>query len=642
MAVVAVELTGNISMLLPCLIASVIAAGVTRTLGLSVYDQAMFNKNLQSLQLLLRESMHNFRFASDVMLSGKDIVCIPRHCSSLYLLHIMDENRDSQFPVVDALDSRKLIGTLGRSEIFAYLRGMFHEWSMDDLLAILLPEDSHEWGNKANREASMEENKRLRTMMYNSLTMKFCAECVYPDFDTDVQVPDVPRTKQRGRAETTSSYDFIPRRKQEIWSHSFEDDLDAREMEEGEHSTGGSRDTSNIHMQNDTVSNNDADVENVSRGDYNSSYLMNDRDELPESADASISSRIATTSTASVFETTAMKNVMQRQEVLFSHQLEEELHPHEQQQQLELQQQRQQQLLPTRNRNVSWAPTLQKNEGVRSSYSPSSSSKSSSRIELDINSTEKENIGRPRVLSFVEIAVNKVSQFLQELPEGSRQSPIPIPVPADISTEESGLRVGSSLQDHELGAPAVLSGMKRSSSIENALDSYQLRRRSESHSRESNITGTGTKLGIGRVASLGDLNILHKGTMDRTLHTLWRQRAVKNALDRENHNMDFHVDNNITSASSDVEMRTDFKDALKVDVDLLQQKYTHPSRRGSENILTVSAFPFSVTKTTSMEHIYVLLEMVKLLHIYVQEDGKLIGVISRRKLLANLKASQNP
>ena len=90
------------------------------------------------------------------------------------------------------------------------------------------------------------------------------------------------------RAETTSSYDFIPRRKQEISSHSLEDDLDTREMEEFEHSTGGSRDASNIHMQHDTVSNNDADVENVSRGDYNSSYLMNDRDELPAVAAAAV------------------------------------------------------------------------------------------------------------------------------------------------------------------------------------------------------------------------------------------------------------------------------------------------------------------------------------------------------------------
>jgi hypothetical protein len=39
-----------------------------------------------------------------------------------------------------------------------------------------------------------------------------------------------------------------------------------------------------------------------------------------------------------------------------------------------------------------------------------------------------------------------------------------------------------------------------------------------------------------------------------------------------------------------------------------------------------------------MEHIYVLFEMIKLLHIYVLEDGVLSGVISRSKLLTRLKA----
>jgi hypothetical protein len=47
---------------------------------------------------------------------------------------------------------------------------------------------------------------------------------------------------------------------------------------------------------------------------------------------------------------------------------------------------------------------------------------------------------------------------------------------------------------------------------------------------------------------------------------------------------------------------------------------------------------YSVTRSTSMEHIYVLFEMIKLLHIYVLEDGVLSGVISRSKLLTRLKA----
>jgi H+/Cl- antiporter ClcA len=38
-AVIAVEMSGNLEMILPCLIVAVISAGITKALGLSVYDQ---------------------------------------------------------------------------------------------------------------------------------------------------------------------------------------------------------------------------------------------------------------------------------------------------------------------------------------------------------------------------------------------------------------------------------------------------------------------------------------------------------------------------------------------------------------------------------------------------------------------------
>lgn len=41
-AVIAVELTGNIHMLLPCLLVAVVAAGITKAHGLSVYDQGIY------------------------------------------------------------------------------------------------------------------------------------------------------------------------------------------------------------------------------------------------------------------------------------------------------------------------------------------------------------------------------------------------------------------------------------------------------------------------------------------------------------------------------------------------------------------------------------------------------------------------
>jgi H+/Cl- antiporter ClcA len=171
-AVVAIELTGNYFMLLPCLIASVVAAGITRKLGLSVYDRAMFNKGLESLQLLLQESTHGFRSASDVMCTGSDVVCITRVCSPMRLLHILDENHDSQFPLVVDDKSRKLLGTLTRFDVFEFLKAIFHERDMDELLEILLPEDYLEHEEKAFRVATKAGQKRLREKILLSFSLK--------------------------------------------------------------------------------------------------------------------------------------------------------------------------------------------------------------------------------------------------------------------------------------------------------------------------------------------------------------------------------------------------------------------------------------------------------------------------------------
>ena len=62
-AVIVVEMTGDLKLLLPCLLAAVIAAGITKANGLSVYDQGMLNRGLESFQLLLLEKDANLRVA---------------------------------------------------------------------------------------------------------------------------------------------------------------------------------------------------------------------------------------------------------------------------------------------------------------------------------------------------------------------------------------------------------------------------------------------------------------------------------------------------------------------------------------------------------------------------------------------------
>jgi hypothetical protein len=171
-AVIAIELTGNLDMLLPCLIASVISASMTRPHMMSVYDRTMMNKGLESFYLLLRESLHGFRNAADIMCSGPDMVCIPQNCSALDLLRIINSNPSTQFPVVDSLKSLKLLGTLSRSDVFEFLFIIFHEWNMNDLLLILLPVDSLEYENRMAKKESRNGIKKLRKKVTNFLSMK--------------------------------------------------------------------------------------------------------------------------------------------------------------------------------------------------------------------------------------------------------------------------------------------------------------------------------------------------------------------------------------------------------------------------------------------------------------------------------------
>jgi chloride channel 2 len=69
-AVILIEMTGEIDMLLPCLIGAVIACGITKSRSLSLYDQGMVNKGLESFELLMQNT------------AGTRTVCL--HCCSFH------------------------------------------------------------------------------------------------------------------------------------------------------------------------------------------------------------------------------------------------------------------------------------------------------------------------------------------------------------------------------------------------------------------------------------------------------------------------------------------------------------------------------------------------------------------------------
>jgi hypothetical protein len=87
---------------MPCLLAAVIASGITKHKGLSVYDQGMMNKGLDSLQLLLSGPV-SLKNASDAM--DKDYAGVPIESNVIQLIHIMAESSQDEFPIIELRSS---------------------------------------------------------------------------------------------------------------------------------------------------------------------------------------------------------------------------------------------------------------------------------------------------------------------------------------------------------------------------------------------------------------------------------------------------------------------------------------------------------------------------------------------------------
>jgi H+/Cl- antiporter ClcA len=187
-AVIAVELTNNLPMLMPCLLASVIASGITRLLGYSVYDRGMLNKGLDSLQLLLMGPV-SLQQAKQVM--ETKFSAIPLRTSLLEILHLIAESDQDEFPVVSNTDGKnKLEGSVKREELFLCIKSCFSEFGSTDLLRRLLPYDFAENFRKVVRERVFQEKKDRREKFWNSVYkavgLKITPKIVNPENQSEV------------------------------------------------------------------------------------------------------------------------------------------------------------------------------------------------------------------------------------------------------------------------------------------------------------------------------------------------------------------------------------------------------------------------------------------------------------------------
>jgi len=191
-SMIMVEMTGDLKMLLPCLVVSVIAAGITKASGISVYDIGMINKGLQTFQLLLLEKNSPQRHAGTIM--DDKVLMIFRRNTVLEIINKMQANMQQQtFPLVEEIKYQsqpgveqetetitsnvndavlaaggggggaakegihpsrlkrkvprrrfKLIGSYNRKDLFSFLETLFKDFGLLEVVRTMLPEDAAE------------------------------------------------------------------------------------------------------------------------------------------------------------------------------------------------------------------------------------------------------------------------------------------------------------------------------------------------------------------------------------------------------------------------------------------------------------------------------------------------------------------
>ena len=151
-SMIIVEMTGDLKMLLPCLVVSVVAAGITKAHGISVYDIGMINKGIQTFQLLLLEKNSPQRHAGTIM--DDQAVMVPRVDTILGLIKKLQESPQVTYPLVEELTTKKrsngarrkvkLVGCYNRRDLFAFLEMLFEQHDLLFVIRTMLPEDAAE------------------------------------------------------------------------------------------------------------------------------------------------------------------------------------------------------------------------------------------------------------------------------------------------------------------------------------------------------------------------------------------------------------------------------------------------------------------------------------------------------------------
>lgn len=116
-AVIAFEMTGQLTHLLPVLVAVIAATMVAQRLGPSIYDSIIKLKKLPYLPPIIQSGSAAHRiFVQDFM--QRDLLYVWEGCTFRYLRHLLNSKKHlNVYPYVKSADSLILFGTVERIEL---------------------------------------------------------------------------------------------------------------------------------------------------------------------------------------------------------------------------------------------------------------------------------------------------------------------------------------------------------------------------------------------------------------------------------------------------------------------------------------------------------------------------------------------
>eukprot|EP01087_Luapelamoeba_hula_P019081 TRINITY_DN6276_c0_g1_i2.p1 TRINITY_DN6276_c0_g1~~TRINITY_DN6276_c0_g1_i2.p1 ORF type:complete len:778 (-),score=94.89 TRINITY_DN6276_c0_g1_i2:99-2336(-) len=119
-AVIVFELTGQLNLITPLLIAVIVAYYVGTEFGVSIYDQGLINRGLPWLPPV-RSSLRSYKKRVRDFMS--DCYFLTAHANKDDVKEFLEEHFAQVIPIVDDADNRTLLGLTTRANLEAYIRG---------------------------------------------------------------------------------------------------------------------------------------------------------------------------------------------------------------------------------------------------------------------------------------------------------------------------------------------------------------------------------------------------------------------------------------------------------------------------------------------------------------------------------------